>query len=105
MARGTTIPAEAPNAATARNRASQPREGARAQPMVASVNSAVPPMSGRRRPKRSDSVPCVTCPRASPANHVASVSCAVPGAVPKECSTAGNAGRYMSVAAGPTAMK
>ena len=44
MARGITMLAEAPNAATARNRASQPMEGASAQPMVASVNSAVPTM-------------------------------------------------------------
>ena len=33
------------------------------------------------------------------------VSWAVPGAVPKEVSTAGKAGTYISVAAGPTAMK
>src|ERR1700744_1117959 len=41
---------------------------------------------------------------ARPANQVASVSWAVPGAGPKLASTAGKAGRYMSVAAGPTAM-
>ena len=33
------------------------------------------------------------------------MSCAVPGALPNEASTAGKAGRYMSVAAGPTAIR
>ena len=105
MARGITMPAEAPTAPSARNTASQPSVGARAQPTAARVNSAVPPISGARRPNRSDRVPWVICPTARPANHAARVSCAVPGAVPKELSTAGKAGRYMSVAAGPTAMK
>jgi hypothetical protein len=44
-------------------------------------------------------------PDREPANHAASVSCAVPGAVWNVASTEGNAGKYMSVAAGPTAMK
>ena len=103
-ARAITMPAEAPNAAVARKIASNVRLGASAQPMVLTVNTRKPTISGMRRPKRSDRVPWVICPTARPANQVAKVSCAVPGAVPKEASTAGKAGRYMSVAAGPTAM-
>ena len=62
-------------------------------------------MSGRLRPKRSDSVPWVICPIARPANQAASVSCAEPGGAPNEASIAGKAGRYMSVVDGPTAVR
>src|SRR6185312_6637713 len=105
MARAMTMPAEAPIADVARATESQPRLGASAQPRLLKANSNVPRIIGRRRPKRSDRVPCVIWPTASPANQAASVSWAVPGSVPKDASTAGKAGRYMSVAAGPTAMK
>ena len=105
IAREITMPADPPIAARARKTASQPSAGARAQPIVARVNSALPAIIGRLRPNRSDSVPWVIWPTARPANQAARVSCAVPGSVPKLASTAGNAGRYMSVAAGPTAMK
>src|SRR6185437_14669071 len=71
------MPAEAPKAEKVRKTASQPRLGASAQPRVLMANTANPIASGWRRPKRSDKVPW----------------------------TAGKAGRYMSVAAGPTAMK
>jgi hypothetical protein len=104
MAREITMPADAPNAATERKMARIARLGASAQPIVLRVKTIKPAISGMRRPKRSDSVPWVIWPMARPANHVARVSCAVPGAVPKVASTAGNPGRYMSVAAGPTAM-
>ncbi len=103
-ARAITMPAEAPNAAMALKTASVVRLGASAQPSVARVNTRNPAISGMRRPKRSDRVPWVIWPTARPANQVARVSCAVPGSVPKLASTAGKAGKYMSVAAGPTAM-
>src|SRR5579863_8025317 len=62
-------------------------------------------MSGRLRPKRSERVPWVSWPTDRPANQAARVSCAEPGGAPNECSSAGKAGRYMSVVAGPTAVR
>ena len=44
-------------------------------------------------------------PTARPTTHAARVICAVPGAVWNVASTAGNAGKCISIAAGPTAMK
>src|ERR1035437_3809387 len=58
-----------------------------------------------RRPNRSDSVPWVNCPNASPTNQAASVICAVPGATPYVASIAGKAGRYMSMEIGGTAVR
>ena len=103
MARGITMLAEPPIAASSRIADSVARSGASAHPIEATVNSPVPAISGPRRPNRSDSVPCVICPIASPRNQVASVTCAVPGRPPSAASIAGNAGRYMSVEIGPTA--
>ncbi len=61
--------------------------------------------SGRLRPKRSDGVPWVICPTAKPANHAASVSWAEPVGAWKNASMPGKAGKYMSVLAGPTAVR
>src|SRR5271156_2152250 len=58
-------------------------------------------MIGFRRPNRSDSVPWVICPMARPAKYVARVICAAPGDAPSEVSIAVNAGRYISIEAGP----
>ncbi len=80
-ARGITMLAEAAKAETARKPASQAIEGASAQPTQARVKPAVPIISGRRRPNRSETVPWVICPTARPANQEARVSCAVPGAL------------------------
>src|SRR5579859_1849145 len=105
MARGMTIPAEAPTAANARNAASHWIEGARAQPRQASVYIDVATINGRLRPNRSERVPWVNWPTDRPANQAARVSCAEPGGAPNECSSAGKAGRYISVVAGPTAVR
>ena len=75
------MPAEAPIAPTNRSAASVVKFGAIAPPIMASENTVNPIINGRRRPRRSDNVPCMICPTARPANHAASVSCAVPGAV------------------------
>src|SRR5271157_234180 len=61
--------------------------------------------SGPLRPNRSDSVPWLSWPIASPANQAASVSCAEPAGAWNDVSIAGNAGRYISVVAGPTAVR
>ena len=66
---------------------------------------AVATIRGRLRPKRSDSVPWLNWPTARPANHAASVNWADPGGAANEASIAGKAGRYMSVVAGPTAVR
>ena len=104
-ARLMTMPADAPKAATKRSTASMVIDWATAPPAIAAANTMKPPISGHRRPSRSESVPCRIWPTAKPANQAASVYCAVPAPDPKVASTAGKAGKYMSVAAGPTAMQ
>jgi hypothetical protein len=69
-----TIPAEAPNAANARNSVSQLRVGASAQPTVLMAKMVNPIVSGGRRPKRSDRVPWEIWPIDKPANQAARVS-------------------------------
>ena len=98
-----TNDADAATAATRRMTISMLKLGARAQPTLATVKIAVENSSGVRRPKRSDSVPWVSCPMPRPKNHAASVICALPKGSPYSASMAGKAGRYMSVESGPMA--
>lgn len=86
IARGITMLADPPNAATNRITDKVQKSGANAHPALASVYTSVPNTSGVRRPYRSASAPCVTCPIASPANQVANVICAVPGRPPNAAS-------------------
>ncbi len=104
-ARGITIPADAPKAATTRQVAITARLGASAQPIVASTYKPNPASNGPRRPNRSDKEPCTTCPIARPNSHDAKVICDDPGGAAKLASIAGKPGRYMSVDSGPTAVR
>lgn len=103
IARASTDAAPAPSACRKRTKISMSMEPAPKQPMLASVNSAMPPSSTGRRPQVSDSGPYSSMPIEKPAMKLVSVRCAAPALTEKPSAIDGRLGRYMSVAIGPQA--
>ncbi len=70
--------------------------GANAHRIDVTTCSARPHMRGARRPKRSDSGPMVSWPRAPPMSITETDSCANEADDPRSAATSGSDGRYMS---------
>src|SRR5690625_190370 len=70
----------------------------------ATVNTAIPISSGRRRPSASLIGPMINCPSDRPSIIEVNVNCTCASTAPRSSVICGNAGRYMSVANGPVAV-
>ncbi|CAH0266320.1 hypothetical protein SRABI83_03523 [Arthrobacter sp. Bi83] len=82
-----------------------PTFGARAQATDATAIRIVPATRGMRRPRWSLKGPPTSWPSPIPAKNVVRVNCTADAVVPNSCDTRGNAGTYMSVASGATAVR
>src|SRR3954451_4041032 len=100
-----TDPAAVPTPCSSRNAPSTAMLGATSTSSEASTCSAVPAMSGRRRPNRSESGPSTSCPSASPTRVPVRVSWTAADVVSSSVVIVGSAGRYMSMVSGPSATK
>ncbi len=78
MARTLAVPAHAPIPCRKRQAINMVRLVAMAQAIEAAANRASPPISGRRRPNRSPSVPSGICASASPRKKADRVRCTAP---------------------------
>ncbi len=99
-----TAAAAAPRPWITRSAPSTVMFGARAQHTDAAMCSAVPAISGARRPTASESGPISSCPRARPMRVPVRVSWTAAEVVPRSSTIEGSAGRYMSMVSGPTAI-
>lgn len=79
-------------------------DGAMAQSRDAVAWAQRPTTSGRRRPKASESGPITNWPRASPRSMPVSVSWTAESVAWRSSAMRGNAGRYMSIVSGPSAI-
>ncbi len=74
------------------------------QATAPTVQMRPPTMIGTRRPRESDQGPPMSCPRPKPRKNVVRVRPTSDAVVPRSVVTTGNAGVYMSVANGGTAV-
>ena len=103
-ARATTAARPPPKPCTTRNTIKNQIDGASAQPTAPKVQISPPTIIGIRRPRWSDSGPPSSCPNAMPRKNVVKVSPTSDAEVARSAVTRGNAGVYMSVANGGTAL-
>jgi hypothetical protein len=89
---------------TTRDTTRNPIEGAKAHPTAPRVQIRPPAMIGIRRPRWSDSGPPSSCPNAMPRKNVVKVRPTSDAELARSAVTRGNAGVYMSVANGGTAL-
>src|SRR6185295_2216167 len=82
----------------------KPDRGGQGTPDRAEVQISPPAMIGTRRPRWSDSGPPSNCPNAMPRKNVVNVKPTSDAEVARSDVTRGNAGVYMSVANGGTAL-
>lgn len=104
MARASTMPAAPPKPAAKRATARSVASGAMAHTTVAARHRTLPAMSGRRRPRASESGPITSCPIAIPRRKVVIVSWMALLVAPSSVTMAGNPGRYMSIDSGAMAV-
>ncbi len=78
--------------------------GASAQSSEAAACAQMPTTSGRRRPKASESGPMTSWPTARPSSMPVSVSWTAESLARRSSAIRGNAGRYMSMVSGPSAI-
>ncbi len=89
---------------TTRTVASIATVGASAHSSEAPACAQIPMTSGRRRPKASDSGPMTSWPTERPSSMPVSVSCTAESPAWRSSAIRGNAGRYMSIVSGPSAI-
>ena len=102
-ARPTTAATPPPKPCRNRPATSTPMPGARAHTTAPRVHSTPPTIMGARRPRRSETVPPMTCPSPMPTKKAVSVRPTAVALVARSAATWGKAGLYMSVAKGGTA--
>src|SRR3954447_5202767 len=100
-----TAPAAVPTPCSSRSAPRTAMLGATRTSSDAITCSAVPAMSGRRRPNQSDNGPSTSCPRANPTSVPVRVSWTAADVVSSWVVIVGRAGRYMSMVSGPSATK
>jgi hypothetical protein len=79
--------------------------GVSAHTTDATVITRIAAISGRRRPRWSETGPPTSCPSAMPTKNVVNVSWTCVAVAANSPATCGNAGTYMSVASGAIAVR